>query len=190
MMSNNAEVTFLQNTPPISRERLIECRKVFFESIRALMVKPPRTIDKAMKQSEEWTPVCEIVSDQPDIGSFMISYNVRMAHKDKHDEASVFAMSYSLFQAGPVLRIGIIVPAFMVPIITAQHDDISELWRWDGAPALMKVRDRRESKLVEWVLRDHAFYHSYLAQEPVILGLRHLHFRILAEYAERALHAA
>ena len=160
----------------LERSRVLEIRKQFFDYIIASLSKAALAPDKAMGQAETWSPFVNISSNNPSMGTLIIDFSI------SEDEVH----SYSLFQVGPVLRIGVLIPIWMEKATIAQHQDITEFWRWKDMPAPIKVMDREPKKLVEWTLYDENLYASYIHQESVILGLRHLHFRLTRDLFKKA----
>lgn len=152
----------------MERDRIFDLRKSFFEQIIAVMSKAAMSPDKVLGQAETWSPFVNISSNNPAMGTLIIDFSV------SEDEIH----SYSLFHVGPVLRIGLLVPAWMEKAALAQDKDVTEFWRWKGEPAPIKSMSRGTKKLIEWTVHDENIYSSYLSQESIILGLRHLHFRL------------
>lgn len=160
---------------PAQQKNLIHCRRRdFFNEILAMLNKDPTRIDEIMGQAKYYTqPSTDGMILDPEMGNFML--NVSVGHA---------GFSYSLYQIGSTLKIGVL---FFGATLTSPVDDpdgeIETLW-----PGFRPIISRRgDSVMYEWEFDEPDLYSNWARQEKYILGMRHAHFRILRIISETAL---
>lgn len=165
----------------MEKEELFAKRKRFFEDIIENLFIPPSEIDFALEQDKYYV--------EPDRSSLIM--NERTGHLAIKVPGNFFDIDffvlYSIWQVGSRLKIGvnlkesIILPAFA-------EDEHGEVFRIFGEENPPTVDALHGGIFYDWEFPARELYSSYMNQENIISGVRHLHFRtmrIIYDYLEK-----
>lgn len=147
-------------------------RKEFFESILENLFRKPNKIDLILEQAEYYV--------SPDINeTFFTEETGDCAINTKGVYNNInFSFWYSIWQFGDVLKISMILDDSNIygAVIEDYFEEVKFLWGKNNEPRL----DVSHGKvLYEWEFCVPNLYESYLNQEKFVLGVRHMHFRLL-----------
>ena len=148
---------------------IVALRRDFFDEIVKALFIPPGVIDRAMCQHENYVRPDGVVLNDPDMGTLLIK--ICNLHPFDSDDAGVF---YSIYQIGRVLKVGILIhDSVMNHSFKADAGGI-----WSAKPAVLTARG--QNILLEWEFDEPDLYESWIPQEGYVLGVRHMHFRLMA----------
>jgi hypothetical protein len=152
------------------RDFAISTREEFFNMILMSIIRPPGEIDYLMGQGEFFFPHApEGLINDAEMGNLVFRVKPEFYGK-------TFDYAFSIYLTGEKLKIGLLLSGGLdqAPLLDWNRE-ISELW-WGEPPEKL---DRAEITLYEWMFQVPDLYKSWALQEQFILGLRHVHFRVL-----------
>lgn len=152
------------------RNKVRKGRARFFNMILDSVSHPPRLIDDIMAQTAFFFPCSsEGMINDPEQGNLVFHIKPTF-HENSYDYA------YSIYQIGDLLKIGLLLGNGLdqAPLLDWNRE-ISDLW-WGLQPEKL---DRSDITLYEWTFLVPELYNSWVLQERFILGIRHIHFRVL-----------
>ena len=193
-MSENKNIENYLET--IGQSDLIEKRKMFFESALHYLTLEPTKIDFYLLQAYSFIEIDKAAADiNAEFGDFWLPINTRIQNYN-------LSFVYSMWQFGPILKIGLIgYENKNCPIPRLWHscqEEISSIWHKpaesdDLGLEYMSESERgkktkvtpefvvREDMLFcEWTFNASNLYDNFQNQEYFILGLRHMHFRTIS----------
>lgn len=156
----------------MDKETLHAQRKKFFQAILENLNRPPIKIDHILSQAQYYVPVnAEKTFFDETTGDFAINVTGEFFE-------TPFEIWYSLWQLGDILKIGVAIydSKFWPALAADEHEEAHYIWGEQVAP---RVDTSHGCVLYEWTFNNPALYDSYKEQEFYILGVRHLHFRIM-----------
>ncbi len=151
---------------------LFEKRRQFFEHVLENINRDPIEIDKVLSQDAFYVkPDKENTFYAVESGDLAICVKGNFFEKD-------FSVWYSAWQFGDYLKIGV---AFYDNdlqgiLITDDFNESHYLWGNDISP---RVDVSHGCVLYEWEFDVPNLYDNYKNQERFILGMRHMHFRVM-----------
>lgn len=166
--------------PKQQKRRMVALRRVFFDEIVASLNKAPMAIDKVFGQAVCYVPPLAESARilDADMGTLLLDFSVA-------GRETKYPFSYSLYQIGDTFKIGIlwqgalrIVPAYAK--VHKEHGEVLSHDFWQDASRFIENEDRGPITLTEWGFKVPGLYDSWAMQETYILGLRHMHFRLLS----------
>ena len=152
------------------REQVTAARARFFEEVHASCAQEAGEIDVMMGQDDV---IRGVVALRPSIdarmGTLMMSVETDFFGQ-RHE------YSYSLFQLGNQLKIGVLLSGGLeqAPLVDS-HMELTSLWPGVEATA----HSRAGAVLYDWSFEVAGLYEHWLAQERFVLGMRHFHVRFL-----------
>lgn len=150
-----------------------EVREAFFEAIVDAINTPAGDIDRELNQSEYYVaPLMEQVISRADMGTLFIPFEIA----DKRNPEEIHRMAYSLFQSGDNLKLGVVF--YDKSLYGAPHEDSEDEMKllWDSEPLAVV---RGDGLMYEWSMQVPDLYEKWVRQERIILGMRHMHFRVM-----------
>lgn len=167
-------MTGTDGLPPSSQKQFIaHQREIFFDEILAAIRLPPGEVDRIMGQDMYYAPPQEdgIILDAG-WGNLVFTIAV------KDDLNEVHKFMYSIYQIGIVIKIGILWSGYLKDVPQSEEDEIHEGF-WQNVVKFVRSSRRGESVLTEWEFSEPELYLSWSRQETYVLGMRHLHFKVL-----------
>lgn len=160
-MSESAQV--LSIAPPIAqKDAVVKRRKAFFAEIVNILNVPPGRIDDVFMQKNAFVPPSAVEVNDEVMGNLLIAIDFGDSR-----------FHYSVYQTGKLIRIGILMPGSLGDRInTAELEKIFH--------SKIRAEVRGSKMLFEWIFSEGALYSEWLAQEHYVLGIRHMHFRVMA----------
>ena len=154
----------------MDKKELVEKRNVFFHKIVDMLKREPDEIDVLMKQDSYYVSPSKTIIN-PEKGELIIMIPFQFQGK-------LFNVWYSLWQYAFELKIGIFVEDSKLETAfqTDTHREIKYLWGADTPP---RFDNSRKTVMYEWEFRVPRLFDSYVYQEKYILGVRHMHFRLM-----------
>lgn len=156
----------------MNKKELLEKRTEFFEEILSNIRKPPSKIDKILKQDKYFIPIDERNTFY-DVSSGDLVINVTGKAFD-----STFDFAYTIWQYGNSLKLGLaIYSEFLhVAIPSDNYNEVFSIWGHNNEPYNNYIYDYL---YYNWDFNAEKLYDDYKEQEKFILGIRHMHFRVL-----------
>lgn len=154
----------------MDKKELVQKREIFFHKILEMLKREPDETDKLMKQDRFYFAPSKTTMNS-EKGELVIL--IPFQFQDK--KVNVW---YSIWQYAFDLKIGIFVedPKLETAFQTDPHREIKYIWGGDAAP---RFDSSRATVMYEWEFRVPRLFESYIYQEKYILGVRHMHFRLM-----------
>ena len=155
-----------------SREVLVAKRKVFFDMILENINRPPIKIDKVLGQDVYYhQPDAEKTFYEEITGDMAICTRAKFFGKE-------FEIYYSLWQMGEYMKVGIALadPEVQGALINDTHNEAHFIWGKEIEP---RIDVAHGAVLYEWEFHEPNLYDDFKKMERYILGVRHMHFRVL-----------
>lgn len=154
----------------VRRRRVVAEREILFRRIEQCLYATPDPASVKFGQAAllKQSRIVECLSDAPS-GTLYITIESTFEGITGHH-------SYSLYVTGDLFRIGLLLYGGLesAPSLDV-HNETEKLW-----PGIApEHHDRRELSLYEWTSLVPDLYDSYVTQERYILGMRHMHCRVL-----------
>lgn len=156
----------------MKKEEVFNKRKEFFEEILNTIRKPPGKIDHILEQSQYYFPPNETKSFYDETaGDFAICIDGKFYNKD-------FSIYYSLWQLGNILRIGVKIEdeELQGAFASDSHNEVFYIWGVKNDP---RIDVAHGAVFYDWEFETPDLYNSYREQERFVLGVRHMHFRVM-----------
>lgn len=170
----------------MNKEQVYLSRRAFYREILTAIHRPPSEVDMVMGQDGFYAPPSSRDGRVLDaeFGNLVIDVEIKDATGALH------AFTYSIYQFGAVLKIGILFYGSLLGVTASEASADNEFGKhfWQDVVRFTNAERRGESILVEWEFSEPHLYESWVHQEKYTLGMRHLHFRLLravCEYLER-----
>lgn len=151
--------------PEAQKDFVIKRRKMFFNEIIEKLSIPPGGIDDVMNQDQLYIKPSVVINDS-EMGNLLIDV-----------EFADMKMLYSIYQIGRSLRVGVLISDEVFQINLKYSFD--SIWREGFA-----ILTRGSNTLMEWTFSEPDLLSSWITQEEYVLGIRHMHFRILTSLKE------
>lgn len=154
----------------LRKQRVINARQILMQAIVDQMQSPPDHASIKFGQDEllNQSNLSEILMDT-NAGVLYIEVSSNFAESPgKH--------SYSLFFTGDLFRIGLLLyDGLQNATVIDWHNEVHSLWPGTQPDHL----DREGLTMYEWTFLLPDLYGNYATQERYILGMRHMHCRML-----------
>lgn len=152
------------------KEEVWATRQEFFEQISSTLKTPPQKIDECLKQAQYYFPPLETDAIQDEkLGDYFVRINPAF-------EGVEWPLAYSVWQVGERLQLAVILSKASEVAMAWDAEEFDSLWGEAGAPA---KHTRGDLSFYEWGFQVPGFHQNYAIRERFILGMRHMHFRIL-----------
>lgn len=156
----------------MEKEILMKKRTEFFSEILKQLHKAPARIDKVLQQDQYYVaPDQENTFYDCENGDIAICISGTFHKKE-------FNVYYSIWQIGDILRIGVVIydEELHGAFGSDTHNEVFHLWGPKHEP---RIDVSHGCVFYDWEFEVPGLYDSYLNQEKFILGLRHMHFRVM-----------
>lgn len=156
----------------MEKEELISNRTKFFQNIINHLDSPPSRIDEILNQ--------DIYYIKPDLNKLLFNPNSgdMVIPIDGEFHNKKFNIFYSFWQVGYTLKIGVALNEVDLQGAFASdtHEEVYDLWGVSNKP---KIDVARGCVFYDWEFDVTNLYDSYRDQEKFILGVKHMHFRVM-----------
>jgi len=156
----------------MDKQTLMAKRQEFFKSILKCLSDGPSKIDKILNQDKYYIkPDLENSFINSEYGDMIIQINGEFYEKK-------FNVFYSFWQPGDILKIGIAIndDELQGAFISDTYNEIYYIWGLKNEPV---VDASHGCALYDWEFEVPNLYDDYKNQERFILGVRHMHFRVM-----------
>lgn len=156
----------------ITKQEILDIRKNFFTEIITIISKEPTNMDKFLNQERYYVaPLANEIYQNVEFGDLVIPIQGNFYGNE-------FKLWYSLWHIGERIKVGIALKEINLQeaVNLNYNKEISMLWGNDITPNADVARDML---LYDWEFLCPNFYTSYMHQEKFILGMRHMHFRLM-----------
>ncbi len=156
----------------MTKEELVAKRAKFFDAIMENMNRPPSRIDDILQQSQYYVkPNMEGSVTAPENGDVAISIKGKFFDKE-------FNLYYTLWQLGDTLRVGVAIydDELHGAFASDHHNEVFYIWGSKNDP---RVDVAHGCVFYDWEFDVPHLYESYKNQERFILGIKHMHFRVM-----------
>ena len=147
-------------------------REEFFNDIIHYLQQKPLPIDYLLNQANYYlSPDMNNSISNSEYGDMAICVNGEFFGKQ-------FKVYYTVWQLSDVLRIGVNIADedLQTAFSTDNNNEIFYIWGHKNDP---KINILNECIFYDWEFEVPQLYESYREQEKFILGMRHMHFRVL-----------
>jgi hypothetical protein len=153
------------------RNYIHNARQSFFESIVDAIQLPPGDIDRELNQSSYYIQAMkeQIIIDKV-MGNLFIPFEI------EQNENEIHRFAYSIYQTGEEIKIGVIFYDKKLYGAPGEDSESEAAHLWEDEPEAIH---RGEGVLYEWKMAVPNLYEKWLQQERFILGMRHMHFRMM-----------
>lgn len=159
----------------LQRRKMLRERKVLIDRILERLTKQPDVADIKFGQ-DELLRAAQISEQLVDLEAGILYLTVQSRYQDQPGEHS-----YSLYFTGDMLRIGLLLYGELSKAVLIDwHNELQSIW--PGCPP--QQIDRRGVTMYEWTFLLPEIYTSHAVQERYILGMRHMHSRLLRIIAD------
>lgn len=156
----------------IDKEQIHKIRESFFDSIIAIISEEPTKMDIFLDQQQYYVkPLEEEIYKNIAYGDLVVPVGGVFSNQS-------FKVWYSMWHIGERIKVGIMLKDVNLQeaLISDHHKEINKVWGEDVQPSIDTTHG---AILYEWEFSCPAFYDSYMYQEKFILGMRHMHFRVM-----------
>jgi hypothetical protein len=147
----------------------IENRTMFFNEIEAKLSIPPGEIDAVMCQNQHYITPKKARISNPSMGNLLIDIDTGQG-----------VLMYSIYQIGKILRIGVLMSESLFQY--GLKHEYSGMWGSE-----VTISPRGKLTMVEWAFDEPDLLGSWSTQEKYVLGIRHMHFRLLTALKENGI---
>lgn len=154
----------------LQRQVVLQERKVFFDRILKSLTAGPNIADEKFGQ--------DLLLVSASVIEKLVNLNTGILYStiESTYEGKTGLHSYSLFLTGDMLRIGLLLYGDLSnAVVIDWHNELQSIW--PGCPP--QQVDRLGLTMYEWTFLLPDLYTSYAVQERYILGMRHMHTRLL-----------
>lgn len=155
----------------MNKEQLFNARTLFFNDILDQITNVPNDMDVILNQAKYYVaPEVNKIIKNVETGDLAIP--ILGSFFDKK-----FKLYYTLWQTGSRLKIGVAIYDDEMQDVFEKdaHKEIDSIWP-DSAPL---VDVAHGCVFYDWTFDATTLYDSYQTMEKYILGMRHMHFRIM-----------
>lgn len=156
----------------MEKEILIAKRKQFFDNILEVLKKPPSSIDMILQQDKYYVaPNLTKLTSVPESGDLAIFINGKFHEKE-------FNIYYTIWQLGDILKIGVAIydQDLHGAFASDHHNEVFYIWGNKNDP---RIDVAHGCVFYDWEFEVKELYDNYRNQERFILGVRHMHFRVM-----------
>ena len=156
----------------MDKSTLIKQRKEFFENILTMLRMSPGRMDELLGQDKYYLPFDEHSSfEQSLTGDLVINVKGKFAD-------TPFQFAYTIWQYGKTLTLGLALYTENLEGAFSSDDngEIYTLWGKHNDPHMSKLYG---NLYYNWSFEVTDLYDNYQEQEFFIIGIRHMHFRVL-----------
>lgn len=164
------------NAEEFTKNEVLTKRKEFFDNIVAILSKEPVPIDRLLNQEKYYvSPNKNKTVLDEETGDLAIFINSDFFGKD-------FSICYTFWQYGETFKIGITIqtPELAMAIPRDVKNEIYTLWHINTDNKTNPNFETVDNiNFAKWEFNCKNLLSSYLIQENFIIGIRHMHFRIM-----------
>ncbi len=156
----------------INKEQTHKIRESFFDSVISVMSEDPTQMDIFLDQQQYYVkPIEKEIYKNSAYGDLVVPVGGNFSDKN-------FKVWYSMWHIGERIKVGIMLKDvdLQEALISDHHKEINKVWGVDVQP---NIDATHGALLYEWEFNCPDFYDSYMYQEKFILGMRHMHFRVM-----------
>ncbi|NCP98105.1 hypothetical protein GW796_07270 [archaeon] len=156
----------------MDKDTLLSKREVFFQQIIEHINRPPSKIDIVLNQDKYYIlPDMSNTFVNSEYGDMIININGSFFDKN-------FNVFYSFWQLSDTLKIGIAIndDELQGAFASDSHNEVYSIWGSKNDPTIDIARGR---VFYDWEFDVPHLYDSYKQQERFILGVKHMHFRVM-----------
>ena len=155
----------------MDKSTVILKRTEFFNEMMYRLNEPPSSIDVVLQQDKYYIkPNKDETFINPEYG------DIAIAIKGKFYEQK-FKLYYTIWQFGEILKIGVAIydEDLQGAFTSDNHNEVFYIWGQDTP----RIDVAHGCVFYDWEFQVPHLYESYRHQERFILGLRHMHFRVM-----------
>lgn len=155
----------------MDKEHLFKARTLFFNDILDQITNPPNDMDMILNQSKYYiSPEVSKIIKNIETGDLAIPITGSFFDKK-------FKLYYTLWQTGMRLKIGVAIYDDEMQDVFEKdtHKEIESIWP-DSNPIIDVAHG---CVFYDWTFDATNLYDSYQIMEKYILGMRHMHFRVM-----------
>jgi len=156
----------------MEKEQLITERGQFFNAIIETLKQPPSAIDIILQQDKYYVvPNENKITSTPENGDLAIFINGTFYKKE-------FNIYYTIWQLGNILKVGVAIydDELHGAFASDHHNEVFYIWGNKNDP---RIDVSHGCVFYDWEFDATDLYASYRSQERYILGVRHMHFRVM-----------
>jgi len=156
----------------MDKQELAVKRKIFFDSIIGNIKRPPSEIDEVLQQDKYYiAPIENKTMSDPENGDLAIFINGKFHEKE-------FNIYYTVWQLGDILKVGVAIydEDLHGAFASDHHNEVFYIWGNKNDP---RIDVAHGCVFYDWEFAVKDLYDNYRNQERYILGVRHMHFRVM-----------
>lgn len=156
----------------MDKATLFAKRKEFFEEILTHLQRAPTKVDELLSQDKYHIyPDMENTLSNPEYGDVAISIKGEFFGQK-------FNVYYTLWQLGDILKIGVALydEEIQGAFTSDSHNEVFYIWGNKNDP---RIDVAHGCVFYDWEFDVPNLYNNYKHQERFILGVRHMHFRVM-----------